>query len=128
MTPPHVRYPLRGEIWWTRFPTDPPEKGRRPVIIVSPDSRNGHPRATTVLAVPLSTSIHKSRSVDLLLRTGETGLGEDSVAMADDICTLKRDDLEMPVQGHRVISNRQICRLADLVSIAMGCVERSTAS
>ncbi|MGH9626597.1 MAG: type II toxin-antitoxin system PemK/MazF family toxin, partial [Bryobacteraceae bacterium] len=53
------RFPRRGEIWWTNFHTDPPEKGRRPVIVVSPDARNWHERATAVLVVPLSTSIHK---------------------------------------------------------------------
>ena len=42
---PVQRFPLRGEIWWTNFHTEPPNKGRRPVIVVSPDSRNRHERA-----------------------------------------------------------------------------------
>jgi mRNA-degrading endonuclease toxin of MazEF toxin-antitoxin module len=123
VTPPEVRYPLRGEIWWTHFPTDPPDKGRRPVIIVSADGRNCHPRSNTVLVIPLSTSIHKFRPADLLLRAGETGLREDSVAQADNICTVKRMELDDPINGHRPLTNTQICRLAGLVRLAMGCVE-----
>ena len=123
MTPPETQYPLRGEIWWTQFPTDPPDKGRRPVVVVSTDGRNTHPRSNTVLVVPLSTSIHKTRPADLLLRAGETGLGEDCVAQADNICTVKRTDLAIRSQGHRPLTSHQICRLAGLVRLAMGCVD-----
>lgn len=123
MNPVQMRYPLRGEIWWTQFPTDPPDKGRRPVIVVSTDGRNCHPRANTVLVIPLSTSIHKTGPAQLFLRAGETGLREDCVAKADSICTVKRTELKEPVAGHRPLTNTQICRLAGLVRVAMGCVE-----
>ncbi|MGA2570731.1 MAG: type II toxin-antitoxin system PemK/MazF family toxin [Terracidiphilus sp.] len=123
MTQAAARYPLRGEIWWTRFPTDPPDKGRRPVIVVSPDSRNCHPRSNTVLVIPLSTSIQNPLALHLLLRTGETGLREDSVAKAEDICTVRRANLSEPVAGHRPVTQSQTCRLAALVKLAMGCVE-----
>jgi mRNA-degrading endonuclease toxin of MazEF toxin-antitoxin module len=73
--------------------------------------------------IPLSTSIHKSRPADLLLRAGETGLRADSVAQADNISTVNRLDLDEPVQGHRALTDRQICRLAGLVQVAMGCVD-----
>jgi mRNA-degrading endonuclease toxin of MazEF toxin-antitoxin module len=123
VSPQQLRSPLRGEIWWTHFPTDPPEKGRRPVVVVSADGRNCQPRSNTVLVIPLSTSIHKSRPADLLLRSGETGLREDSVAQADNISAIGKDQLTEPVTGHRPLSNTQICRLAGLVRIAMTCVE-----
>ena len=123
MTPPDVRYPIRGEIWWTRFPTDPPDKGRRPVVVVSTDGRNCHPRSNAVLVIPLSTSIHKPGPAHLLLKAGETGLSADSVAQAENICTVKRVDLDAPVHGHRPVTNTQIRRLAGLVRLAMGCVE-----
>jgi len=116
-------YPRRGEMWWTHFPTDPPDKGRRPVIVVSRDERNAHPRANTVLVIPLSTSIQKCGPTHLLLRTGETGLREECVAKAEDICTLRRADLSGPVAGHRPVTHTQICRLAALVKLAIGCVE-----
>jgi mRNA-degrading endonuclease toxin of MazEF toxin-antitoxin module len=123
VTQPVVRYPLRGEIWWTNFPTDPPEKGHRPVVIVSADGRNSQPRANTVLVIPLTTSIHKSRPADLFLQSGETGLREDSAAQADNISTVRKSQLVEPVSGHRRLTHTQICRLAGLVRVAMGCVE-----
>jgi mRNA-degrading endonuclease toxin of MazEF toxin-antitoxin module len=76
-----------------------------------------------VLAIPLSTSIHKLGPWHLLLRAGETGLREDSVAWAENITTVGKDQLLEPVSGHRALSNTQICRLAELVRVAMGCVE-----
>lgn len=123
MTGAEVVYPRRGQIWWTDFPTDPQGKGRRPVVVVSIDGRNSHPRSNTVLVVPLSTSIQRPSPYHLPLSSGETGLREDGVAKAEDVCTLKRADLVEPVQGHRPVTNRQICRLAQMVVAAMGCVD-----
>lgn len=117
------RFPLRGEVWWTNFHTDPPEKGRRPVIVVSPDGRNRHERSTTVLVVPLSTSIHKLGPAHMLLRSGETGLRMDCAAQADNISVVLRADLREPTPGQRALSNTAICKLAGLVRIAMGCPE-----
>jgi mRNA-degrading endonuclease toxin of MazEF toxin-antitoxin module len=117
-----LRSPQRGEIWWAHFYTDSPSKNR-PAVIVSQNGRNNHPRANTVLAVPLSTSIHKLGPWHLLLRAGETGLREDSVAWAENITNVGKDQLLEPVSGHRPLSNTQICRLAGLVRVAMGCVE-----
>lgn len=117
------RFPQRGEIWWTSFHTDPPEKGRRPVIIVSPDARNRHERATTVLVIPLSTSIHKLGPAYLLLQSGETGLRMDCAAQADNIAVVVRANLREPGPGQRALSHTKICKLASLVKTAMGCLE-----
>jgi len=116
------RSPQRGEIWWAHFHTDAPGKNR-PAVIVSQNGRNMHPRATSVLAIPLSTSIQRLGPWHLLLRAGETGLREDSVAWAENISTVAKDQLVEPVAGHRSLTNTQICRLAGLVQMAMGCVE-----
>jgi mRNA interferase MazF len=116
-----ARAPLRGEIWWTNFPTDPPDKGRRPVIVVSTDARNRHPRATTVLVIPLSTSIHKLGPSHLLLTAGETGLRADSAAQAENISVVQRASLREPQPGQRALSNTKVCHLASLVRMAMGC-------
>lgn len=122
MSTPVRNYPLRGEIWWMHFPFDPPERSR-PAIIVSPNGRNSHPRANTVLAIPLSTSVHKPSPGQLLLQAGETGLRTDCMAWAEDIGTIPKEQLKGPVAGHRPLTQTQICRLASLVKIAMGCVE-----
>ena len=120
--PQQQRLPRRGEIWWTNFPADPPDKGKRPVIIVSPDGRNQHPRATLVLVVPLSTSIHHLGPAHMLLRAGETGLAVDSAAQADSISAVRRDTLTEPRPTQRTLTNTKICHLATLIRTAMGCV------
>lgn len=121
--PTAQRFPQRGEIWWTNFHTDPPEKGRRPVVIVSPNARNQHERATSVLVIPLSTSIHKLGPAHLLLRACETGLRMDCSAQADNIAVVLRAHLQEPEPGQRPLTNTKICKLASLVKLAMGCPE-----
>ena len=113
-------YPLRGEIWWMQFPGDMQGK-KRPGLIVSLDARNSHPRADTVLAIPLSTSIHKLGPFHLLFHAGETGLRNNSVAWAENITTITRNQLVGRVEGHRPVTHTQICRLAEMVKLAMGC-------
>jgi len=119
---PLQRMPSRGEIWFTQLATDPPEKGRRPVLIVSSEARNRHPRAETVLVAPLSTSVHKADSpTHMLLVGGETGLQEDSIVRAEDISAIRKTALIEPRVGLRRVSDRRICELAVMVRIAMGC-------
>jgi len=106
-------------------PTDPPDKGRRPVIVVSSESRNIRDSADTVLVIPLSTSVHKADNPDnpmhLLLLAGETGLPADSIARAQDIATVRKTQLAPPRMGLRIVSHRRICELSSMVKIAMGC-------
>ena len=116
------RLPLRGEIWFTEIPTDPPEKGRRPVVVVSTNVRNSHLRAATVLVVPLSTSVHKSEvATHLTLEPGETGLAELTIARAEDGTVIRKESLRPPRERLRTLSNLQVCKLAKLVAIAMSC-------
>jgi mRNA-degrading endonuclease toxin of MazEF toxin-antitoxin module len=122
LTPPEAHFPLLGEIWWAHFPTDEPGKNRL-AVIVSTNARNSHPRAETILAIPLSTSIQKLGPWHLVLRSGETGLREDSVAWAENIGVVAKNQLIERIQGHRPVTHTQICRLAGLVRLAMGCVE-----
>ena len=115
------RSPLRGEIWFVELHTDPPGKGRRPVVIVSIDARNRHERADTVLVVPLTTTIQKNVPTHVLLAAGETGLPADSAARAEDITTVRKHSLIPPRGGLRRLANRRICELAERVCIALGC-------
>ena len=114
--------PQRGEIWFTKLPTDPPEKGKRPVVIVSIDARNNHPRASTVLVVPLSTSVHKDEiPTHLVLEPGQTGLRERVIAKADDVSVVWKGELDAARERLRTLSSSQICELARKVELAMGC-------
>jgi mRNA interferase MazF len=116
-----ARSPRRGEIWFLQLHIDPPEKGRRPVVVVSVDVRNRHDRADTVLVVPLTTSIHKISPTRVFLPAGETGLEADSSARAEDITVVRKQSLIEPKSGLRQLSDRRICELATKVHIAMGC-------
>jgi len=81
--PPILPKPSQGEIWAVRLPTEPADKAARYVIVVSPDAQNHHSRATTVLVVPLSTTLCNSPC--LRLSPEETGLGKTSEKWANDI-------------------------------------------
>ncbi len=120
MTPERKRPPLQGEIWFVKIPTDPPEKGIRPVVVVSIDARNRHEKASTVLVVPLTTTIHKEVPTHVYLSTGETGLLENSSARAEDITVVSKERLEPPRQGLRTLSRTRIAEIADKIRIAMG--------
>ena len=120
---PASRFPKRGEIWFVRLPTDPPDKGRRPVIVVSVDARNRHERAATVLVIPLTTSIHTPSPFQVLLSAGETGLPADSAARADNVTVVQKSDLSPPLMRLRQVSGNRICEIANKVALAMGCLD-----
>ena len=115
-----VTVPRRGEIWFIHLPTDPPGKGARPVVIVSTDDRNRHPRANTVLVVPLTTSVVRNVPTHLYLAPGETGL-EQSVLKAEDIAVVPKTELQEPRTRLRTLSHLRVCELVEKVRYAMGC-------
>jgi mRNA-degrading endonuclease toxin of MazEF toxin-antitoxin module len=117
------RPPQRGEIWFIKISTDPLEKGRRPVIVVSSPARNNHPRARTVLVVPLSPSVQR-RGVPthLTLEPAETGLPERVIAKAEDISVLRKESLEAPPNRLITLADSRICELARMVTLAMDCL------
>jgi mRNA-degrading endonuclease toxin of MazEF toxin-antitoxin module len=114
------RAPRRGEIWYVKLLTDPPEKAERPVVVVSLDARNLHPRASTVLVAPLTGSIEKEVATHLPLSPGETGLNASCVR-AEDVTVVRKESLIEPKYPLRALSHARICQIADAVRIAMGC-------
>lgn len=116
--PPIPPKPSQGEIWVVKLPTEPPDKGPRYVIVVSPNAQNHHPRATTVLVVPLSTTL--SNSPCLRLSPGETGLGETSEIWANGISCVPKASLLPPRYPLRKLSRGTICSIARCVVRAMG--------
>jgi mRNA-degrading endonuclease toxin of MazEF toxin-antitoxin module len=116
-----MRQPRRGEIWFIKFPTDPPDKNPRPVVIVSIDARNMSERANTVLVVPLSTTPARAPS-HIELSPGETGLSSVSTIRAEDISTVRKASLLEPNQRLRVLSEATLRKVARGVTIAMGFV------
>jgi mRNA-degrading endonuclease toxin of MazEF toxin-antitoxin module len=116
---PYHRQPRRGEIWFIKLPTDPPDKGQRPVVIVSTDARNLHQKANTVLVVPLSTTPARAPT-HIELSPVETGLGAVSTIRAEDISVVRKSSLLEPRQGLRTLSEATIRRIARGVTLAMG--------
>lgn len=118
-----IRSPQRGEIWFVKLPTDPPEKNDRPVVVVSIEARNAHERATTVLVVPLSTTPARLPT-HISLAPGETGLSEPSTIQAENITTVRKTSLREPSQRLRRLSERVIEKIARGVQMAMGFPDR----
>lgn len=117
------RMPLRGEIWYVKLPTDPPDKALRPVVIVSLDARNRHPAANTVLVAPLTGSVEKEFPTHIPLSPGETGLHASSIR-CEDLTVVKKEFLIEPKSPLRTLSNTRVCQIADRVRVAMGCPEK----
>jgi mRNA-degrading endonuclease toxin of MazEF toxin-antitoxin module len=118
-----IRSPQRGEIWFVKLPTDPPEKNDRPVVVVSIEARNAHERATTVLVAPLSTTPARLPT-HISLTPGETGLSEPSTIQAENITTVRKTSLREPSQRLRRLSESVIEKIARGVQMALGFPDR----
>jgi mRNA-degrading endonuclease toxin of MazEF toxin-antitoxin module len=114
------RTPLRGEIWYVKLPTDPPDKAGRPVVIVSLDARNRHPAISTVLVAPMTGSVEKEFETHIRLSPGETGLHGSSIR-CEDLTVVRKESLIEPRSPLRSLTNTRICQIADLVRLSMGC-------
>jgi mRNA-degrading endonuclease toxin of MazEF toxin-antitoxin module len=115
---PPVPTPSQGEIWVVKLPVEPPDKGRRFVVVVSSDAQNYHPRATTVLVVPLSTRLSNVKR--LQLKPGETGLAEISEVGGNGITTVRKADLLPPRSQLRKLSRATVCQIMKHVILSVG--------
>jgi len=118
------RTPQRGEIWYFKPPTDPPDKNPRPVLVVSTDAVTRNPRAKTLLIVPLTGSVEKEMPTHIPLSPGETGLANPSAVKAEEITTVSKESLLEPRYPLRTLSGTKICEIAEAVRLAMGCPRR----
>jgi mRNA-degrading endonuclease toxin of MazEF toxin-antitoxin module len=122
---PVLPKPSQGEIWVVKLPTEPPDKGRRYVIVVSSDAQNHHPRANTVLVVPLSTTLSERGLPQL--KPGETGLNETSEVWANGITTIRKADLLPPRNQLRKLNRATICQIMKHVVLSAGILPREIA-
>ena len=99
--------PSRGEIWEVDFPSDPPGKGPRPVLVVSPNARNKHPKAMTIRVVPFSTALSEYPT-HIRLSPGQTGLPASSELQPEGITAVRKEYVkrrsEMRTQPESIIS------------------------
>src|SRR6266404_3239828 len=88
---PALPRPSQGDIWVIKLPTEPPDKGLRYVIVVSSNAQNHHPRASTVVVVPIGTTLRQNSC--LQLTPGQTGLAETSEVWGNGITTIAKKDI-----------------------------------
>ena len=82
----------RGQIWWAALPEPVGSEpgSRRPLLVVQADSFN-RSRIQTVLAVVLTTNLHRAEAPgNVLLSREETSLPRDSVANVSQVVTTDR--------------------------------------
>jgi mRNA-degrading endonuclease toxin of MazEF toxin-antitoxin module len=101
------------------MPSDPPDKGPRPVVVVSLNARNQHPRASTVLVAPLSTTIRPA-DTHIRLEPGETGLAEICDVQAENVSVVRKENLLPPRTRLRPVSAARLRQIARGVVLAMG--------
>ena len=119
--PPALPQPRQGEIWFVKLPTDPPDKDPRPVVVVSLDARNRHPRAKTVMVVPLSTTLREFDS-HVPLKPGETGLSAPSEAQGENVTVVDKTSIRPPRAGIqlRTLSRGTLKQIARAIVLGMG--------
>jgi len=115
--PPDPR-PSQGEIWVVKLPTEPPDKGLRFVVVISSNAQNHHPRASTVVVVPIGTTLHPFAC--LHLTSGQTGLSESSEVWANGITTVRKRDLKPPRTALRTLSRATVIKILRCTVRAMG--------
>jgi mRNA-degrading endonuclease toxin of MazEF toxin-antitoxin module len=115
---PSLQRPSQGEICVIKLPTEPPDKGLRYVIVISSNAQNHHPRSTTVVVVPMGTTIHREPCV--LLTPGQTGLAEASEVWANGVTTVSKKDLRAPRSPLRTLSRSTVVKILRCVVRAMG--------
>ena len=88
---------MRGSIFWAQLDK------RRPVIVVSAERRNQ--LARDVMVIPCSTNL-RAMSWHVLLRKGEGGLHQASMAKCEQILTVSKDSLSATPLGPPLSSTR----------------------
>ena len=88
---------MRGDVYWATFEprSGSEQRGRRPALIVSHDRFNRHPRWSSLLVVPISTSNAQARRGPTVIPipAGAAGLERSSVAVCHQVTTLDRTKL-----------------------------------
>jgi len=102
----------RGRIYWAQLPGDK----RRPVLVVSPETRNA--LASDVLVVPISTVLREG-PWHVRLAKGEGGLPRTSVIKCEQISTLRQDRI-LPEALGPPLSTRRIAAVERGILRAIG--------
>ncbi len=103
--------PLRGEVWWC----EPPEIGRRPVVLLSRDSAIAGRRR--VLVAPCTTTVRGLPS-EVELRPDEDPVPRPCVASLDSL-----ESVSVGVLVERIgrLSDARMRELCEALAVAVDC-------
>jgi mRNA interferase MazF len=103
--------PLRGEVWWC----EPPDIGRRPVVVLSRDA--AIPRLRRVIVAPCTTTIRGLAS-EVVLEPGEDPVPRASAVNLDSVESVSLAALVERVGRLRDDRMDQICAALE---VAVDC-------
>jgi mRNA interferase MazF len=103
--------PSRGEVWWC----EPPEIGRRPVVVLSRDA--AIPRLRRALVAPCTTTIRGLPS-EVVLDPGDDPIGHRCAVNLDSVESVSVGVL---VQRLGTLSGTRMTQICAALSIATDC-------
>ena len=101
--------PKRGELWWC----EPPEIGRRPVVVLSRDA--AIPRLRRALVAPCTTTIRGLPS-EVVLDPSEDLIGRLSVVNLDSVESVSVAVLVERIGVLSGVRMREICRALEVAT------------
>jgi mRNA interferase MazF len=103
--------PLRGELWWC----EPPEVGRRPVVVLSRDA--AIPRLRRALVAPCTTTIRGLRS-EVVLEPGDDPVAKVTAVNLDSI-----ESVSVAVLADRIgrLSDERMRQICAALEAALDC-------
>ncbi len=103
--------PRRGELWWC----EPPEIGRRPVVVLSRDA--AIPRLRRALVAPCTTTIRGLPS-EVLLEPGDDPIGRRSAVNLDSVESVSIATL---VERLGTLSSARLREICAALEVAVDC-------
>jgi mRNA interferase MazF len=103
--------PLRGELWWC----EPPEIGRRPVVVLSRDA--AIPLLRRALIAPCTTTIRGLPS-EVVLEPGEDPIGRRCAVNLDSVESVSAAVLVERIGALSGVRMREICQALE---VAVAC-------
>lgn len=103
--------PLRGELWWC----EPPDIGRRPVVVLSRDA--AIPRLRRALVAPCTTTVRGLPS-EVVLEPGDDPIGRRSAVNLDSV-----ESVSIAVLVERLgrLSDARMREICAALEIAVDC-------
>ncbi|MBK9559876.1 MAG: type II toxin-antitoxin system PemK/MazF family toxin [Candidatus Microthrix sp.] len=103
--------PKRGELWWC----EPPEIGRRPVVVLSRDA--AIPRLRRALIAPCTTTIRGLPS-EVVLEPGDDPLGRRSAVNLDSVESVT---VAVLVERLGTLSGSRMRQICGALEVATNC-------